>query len=235
MKQFKVTYHTHSCFQVEDDQCIFLFDWFGEQPPLLEGSKMIYVLNSHKHGDHYNDSLLQLAAQYEQIRFLWSKEIRMPRDDGRFLPMKRNAVYELDGPLPLTVETLTSTDIGVAFLLHYDDTVIYHAGDLNWWSWSGESKAWNNNMEANFKRSMQRLEGQHIDIAFVPLDPRQEERYHWGLDYFMQHTQAHCVFPMHMWGDLDTIARWKALPASAAYQQQVMDIEREGQVFQVEV
>ena len=51
----------------------------------------------------------------------------------------------------------------------------------------------------------------------------------------MQHTQARCVFPMHMWGDLDTIARWKALPASAAYQQQVMDIEREGQVFQVEV
>ena len=112
----------------------------------------------------------------------------MPRDDGRFLAMKRNAVYELDGPLPLTVETLTSTDIGVAFLLHYDGAVIYHAGDLNWWSWSGESKAWNNNMEANFKRSMQRLEGQHIDIAFVPLDPRQEERYRWGLDYFMQHT-----------------------------------------------
>ncbi len=141
-KHWHVTFHKHSCFQLEDDKCIFLFDWYDETPPVLDNSKMIYICNSHKHGDHYHPCLQELAAKHENIRFLWSKEIKMPKDDERFLPVKRREVYEIDGAVPVRVETLESTDIGVAFLIHYDGRVIYHAGDLNWWSWSGESYAW---------------------------------------------------------------------------------------------
>lgn len=233
MNKFKVVFHKHSCFQVEDEQCIFLFDWFDETLPVLDGNKMIYVLNSHKHGDHYNPVLLQLANQYEHIQLILSREIKMPKDDSRFLAVKRDETYQLDGPNPFLLKTLPSTDIGVAFLLHYNDNVIYHAGDLNWWSWSGESDSWNHNMEARFKQIMQKLDGQQIALAFVPLDPRQEERFSWGLDYFLQHTKAEKVFPMHMWGELEAIAKWKSLPQSEPYRQLVMDIKQEGQVFAV--
>jgi len=216
---------------MEDDTSIFLFDWAQEALPMLDRNKQIYICNSHKHADHYNASLLQLVERYPHIQFLWSREIRMPKEDHRFLPLKRGGTYEIDGPRPWRLETLPSTDIGVAFLLHYDGQVLYHAGDLNWWSWSGESKSWNNNMEARFKQIMTQLAGQTIDVAFVPLDPRQEERFCWGLDYFLAHTKTRYVFPMHMWGQLDGIARWKALPQSAPYRQQVQDIQQEGQIF----
>lgn len=235
MPQYEVTFHKHSCFQIEDAQCVFLFDWFDEQLPVLDGRKMIYILNSHKHADHYNASLLQLADQYERIQFVFSREIKMPKEDARFLPVKRNGSYELAGPVPLHLETLPSTDIGVAFLLQYGRQVFYHAGDLNWWSWSGESYSWNRNMEARFQQIMQRLEGMAIDLAFVPLDPRLEERFSWGFDYFLQHTQASYVFPMHLWGQLDTIARWKELPQNSKYQQCVQDIQWQGQKFMIQL
>lgn len=231
MHNFKVIFHKHSCFQIEDDQCVFLFDWFEETLPVLDQNKMIYIFNSHKHADHYNSCLLQLADGYENIQLILSREIKMPKDDQRFLPVKRDERYTIEGPVPFMLETLSSTDIGVAFLLFYNGMVIYHAGDLNWWSWSGESNSWNHNMEARFKQIMQGLEGQQIDLAFVPLDPRQEERFCWGFDYFLQHTSAKIVFPMHMWGQLDFIAKWKTLPQSIPFQKQVMDIQEDKQTF----
>ncbi len=231
MQQCKVTFHKHSCFQVEDDRCIFLFDWYDETPPVLDGSKMIYMFNSHKHADHYNPCLLELANQYENIRFIWSREIKMPKEDSRFLAVKRRDSYNIDGPVSFQVETLESTDIGVAFLIQYDGRVIYHAGDLNWWSWSGERDSWNRSMEARFKQIMQHLEGKVIDLAFVPLDPRQEERFCWGFDYFLEHTRSGCVFPMHMWEQPDTVKQWKALPQSEPYRQIVMEPQYYGQQF----
>ncbi len=234
-KPWKVTFHKHSCFQLEDDKCIFLFDWYDETLPVLDGSKMIYICNSHKHGDHYHPNLQQLAEQYEKIRFLWSKEIKMPKEAPRFIPMKRQVTYNIDGDVPIRVETLESTDIGVAFLIYYDGRVIYHAGDLNWWSWSGESYAWNRNMEARFKQIMKQLEGKQIDLAFVPLDPRQEERFCWGFDYFLQHTKTDRVFPMHMWEQLDIVTTWKALPQSEPYRHVVMEPKHHGQQFEIEM
>ena len=235
MKQYKVTFYKHSCFQVEDEHNIFLFDWFDDTVPVLDEHKQIYILNSHKHGDHYHPCLLQLVDQDPCITFLLSKEIRMPKEDSRFIPVKHSTIYNLPGKIPLQIETLRSTDIGVAFLVHYDNTVIYHAGDLNWWSWSGESASWNHNMEVKFQQSMQHLENLPVHIAFIPLDPRQEERFCWGLNYFLQHSKAETVFPMHMWGKLDTVAKWRSQTKNEQWQRIVKDVEREGQQFVVTV
>lgn len=234
MQQCNVTFHKHSCFQVEDDQCIFLFDWYDDTPPELDSDKMIYIFNSHKHADHYNPCLMKMADSYKQIQFIWSREIKMPKDDSRFLAVKRGETYEIDGPVPFRVETLESTDIGVAFLIYYKDRVIYHAGDLNWWSWSGETHSWNRNMETRFKKIMQHLEDVHIDLAFVPLDPRQEERFCWGMEYFLEHTRTDCVFPMHMWDKLDIVKQWKTMPESELYRDIVMEPEYNGQEFVID-
>lgn len=233
MQRFQVTFHKHSCFQLEDENCIFLFDWFDEVPPTLDGNKMIYIWNSHKHADHYHASLLELANRYEQIQFIWSREIKMPKNDSRFLAVKRGESYDIGGQYPIHVDALASTDIGVAFLIQYQGWTIYHAGDLNWWSWSGESDAWNHNMEARFKQIMQQLEGRHIHFAFVPLDPRQEERFCWGFDYFLQHTKTDYVFPVHMWGQLETVQKWKAMQQSESYRKRVLEPQYSGQQFDI--
>ena len=82
MQQCNVTFHKHSCFQVEDDQCIFLFDWYDDTPPELDSDKMIYIFNSHKHADHYNPCLMKMADSYKQIQFIWSREIKMPKENA---------------------------------------------------------------------------------------------------------------------------------------------------------
>ena len=44
-----------------------------------------------------------------------------------------NKGYIIDG---VAIETLKSTDEGVAYIVHSDGITIYHAGDLNWWHWT---------------------------------------------------------------------------------------------------
>ena len=76
-------------------------------------------------------------------------------------------------PLPgVTVETLPSTDEGVAFLVTADGKTIFHAGDLNWWHWEGEPDPWNSDMEKAFQVYAEPLRGRAIDLAMLPLDPR---------------------------------------------------------------
>ena len=103
------------------------------------------------------------------------------------------------GPENFQIQTLHSTDFGVAFLIRFHEKWIYHAGDLNWWVWKEESRQYNNNMTANFKKYTRPLLGLNLYAAFLPLDPRQEEWYDKGMLYLLEHTQTSHAFPMHFW------------------------------------
>ena len=74
---------------------------------------------------------------------------------------------------------------------------------------------------------------QKIDIAFVPLDRRQEEGFFLGMDQFMKKVGANIVFPMHCWGDFSVIGRLKSMECSKAYRDKVADINRDGEEFQI--
>ena len=131
----------------------------------------------------------------------------------------------------LRVRTLRSTDEGVAFLVSVKGITIYHAGDLNWWHWKEESPEYNEKMKEDYQREIGRIEGEHIDLAFVPLDPRLEEAYGWGIDYFMRHTDTERLFPMHLWGGYRTIERFLEDPLSEGYRDRIVRIERRQQRF----
>jgi hypothetical protein len=126
---------------------------------------------------------------------------------------------------------IKSTDIGVAFVVREGETCLYHAGDLNWWHWEGETKAKNRNMEVNYKREIERmkelLNGRRLTAAFVPLDPRLENAYWYGMDFFMQTVGAEYVFPMHFWEDYDVIDRYIAEHGGG---QNIVKLKAEGQV-----
>ena len=119
------------------------------------------------------------------------------------------------------IETLQSTDDGVAFLIEIDGKAIYHAGDLNDWSWVNEPEDTNAWMRKNYRKEIAKLARKRLHAAFVVLDPRQE----------MQHVEAAAVFPMHCWDDYSIISRYKNLPESAPYRNRICDITAPGQSF----
>lgn len=234
----RVTFLAHSGFAVELEQVCLLFDWWkGELPP-LSADKPLLVFASHRHEDHFNPAVFSLDDGSRPVRFLLGHDIRLTeRNLARWRVPAETAekCLSLGGndctqPLPgIAVETLPSTDEGVAFVVTAEGRTIYHAGDLHWWHWEGEDKAWNRNMEVNFKRYLTPLEGRTLDLAMVPLDPRLEGAADWGLTYFLAHTDPRRVLPMHQWGDFALTGRF--LARHPQWADRVVPITAEGQQF----
>ena len=88
-------------------------------------------------------------------------------------------------------------------------------------------------MRCRFLHEMEKIEGEVIDVAFLPLDPRQEEQYAWGFDYFMRHTRTGCAFPMHFWGQYEICDRLRNDALSEPYRERVMRVMKQQQVFEV--
>lgn len=131
----------------------------------------------------------------------------------------------------VAVRTLRSTDEGVAFLVQTEGKTLYHAGDLNNWRWEGEPEEWNRKMEADYKAFLEPIRGQRIDAAFVPLDPRQEQNYALGMDYFLELTDAKKVYPMHCWEDYSVIDRWRWEHPDSPYRDRIVSIDGRGANF----
>ena len=132
----------------------------------------------------------------------------------------------------IEIISLKSTDAGVAFVVKAEGRSIYHAGDLNWWHWEGEPYPFNENMEKDYKKEIDRIHGMHFDAAFVPLDPRLGKAYGWGMDYFLENTRADKVFPMHMWEKYEWIGAYKKTLEGHRHAKQIVDIEEPGQEFE---
>ncbi len=197
----KVHYIFHSGFLVETDDCYYIFDYYKGKLPLLKKDKPVLVFASHQHQDHYNPEIFTLLKEkgMDQITAILSKDIR-ERDYPADIPVIRvtfHETYEL--PCQVRLKTLLSTDEGVAFLLHCPQGSIYHAGDLNDWVWEGEPEQYNKRMTGSYRHEIDLIEEKEIDIAFLPLDPRQEEDYARGILYFLKKLRVKKVFPMHYW------------------------------------
>lgn len=202
----KVTYLYHSGFCVELEDNILIFDYYKGDLPILSKNKNIFVFASHRHPDHYNKEIFSWTQEYPQMLFILSHDIK---PDGeapleRIFFAKKNQCYG-DVFQDIEILTLTSTDEGVAFAVTLEGKSIYHAGDLNWWHWEGESKGYNRNMEVNYKREVDKLAGRHFDAAFLPLDPRLQKSYDLGMKYFMEKTDCDIIYPMHMWEQYEVI------------------------------
>ena len=84
-------------------------------------------------------------------------------------------------------------------------------------------------MEAEFKRFLEPLRGRTIDLAMVPLDPRQASAAGWGLRYLLELADVRRVLPMHQWGDFALTRRF--LAEFPAFSRQVAPVEQNGQSF----
>ena len=207
-----ITYIHHSGFLVETRRFYYLFDYETGALPQLDTQKSMFVLSSHGHEDHYEPEIFpRLAAMgMRDVRAILSDDIETPADVST-LQVSPGKHYELG--LRQTLTTFRSTDLGVAFLIEDEETLIYHAGDLNDWVWDEESDAYNEQMTKDYRREIRLLAetvGQRqLDVAFVVLDPRQEADYDRGLCYFLENVPVKQVYPMHYWEEPAVIDRFR--------------------------
>lgn len=210
----KITYLYHSGFLAETKDCYYLFDYYrGELPP-LNTDKPILVFCSHRHPDHYNREVFSLlkGLGMNSVTAILAKDI-----SPRSYPEQTNVVrvtfhsrYEL--PQNTVLETLQSTDAGVAFLVRCREGILYHAGDLNDWVWAGETAQYNKQMTGSYRHEIDLLKDllkeEYVDAAFLPLDPRQEADYAQGILYFLKKIKVKRVYPMHYWEKPGVISRF---------------------------
>ena len=67
----------------------------------------------------------------------------------------------------------------------------------------------------------------------VPLDPRQEQQYDWGMKYLLEHVDADNVIPMHFWGQPDVIDRLLAEPYMNGYAARIRQLKNRGQYTEI--
>ena len=224
---------------MELEKHIFVFDYMKGKLPDWDGRKEIIFFASHKHPDHFVMDIFQWFGKYENLRYVLGSDIKL---SDKYLECNgvdpcvktvitnagKNRTLELGD---VKIETLRSTDEGVAFIVCTEGKTIYHAGDLNWWHWEGEADSWNTQMEKDYKKEISLIDGRHFDVAFVPLDPRLEWAYGLGMQEFLEHTDTDHVFPMHMWDDYRIIDKYKKSDKGRQYADKVMEISRPGQEY----
>lgn len=224
----------HSGFAVDTGRRWLIFDYFTDKPkgkglsegvinPLELGGKPVVVFSSHSHHDHFNPIIFSWRGKVSEIQYVLSDDISTSEEALFVSPGQR---YERNG---VTIETLNSTDEGVAFLVRTDGFTIYHAGDLNHWHWEGEPHWYNLQMAERYHTEMAKLRGKVIDLAFVPVDPRLGEAFWFGLAGLMETAKVGCAVPMHFWGDFSVMDRLKECGPLSPCLDRVVYLTKRGQ------
>lgn len=208
MSNVDIYYLYNSGFCVENESSILIFDYFYDKPEsqsrslssgvipdeLLKTKKSIYVFVSHNHSDHFNPVIFDWIKVNPDIKYILSSDVKVQSNFEKYDTLSCGETIEYDD---LSVKAYGSTDEGISFLIKQGDVTMFHAGDLNWWHWKEDSKEDNLNAEKWFKREIDKLKSEKIDIAFFPVDPRQEEYYYLGGEYFVNNVKPKFFIPMH--------------------------------------
>lgn len=196
-----ITYLEHSGFTVETASKVLVFDYYKDPQHIVNVyarlQKPLWFFVSHSHGDHFNKNIAEFndyAAQY-----IYNADVPFIAPDAeKDHPMK---VYETKTIDDVTVTEYGSTDEGGSFLVETDGVRIFHAGDLNWWHWLGDTDENNAVAKDNFVREMKHLDGKTFDVVFFPVDARLEGAREWGVNGFLDKvTVTKCLIPMHYFG-----------------------------------
>ncbi|MBU3158761.1 MBL fold metallo-hydrolase [Clostridium frigoris] len=217
MKKAKIYYIYHSGFVVKTENHFLIFDYYKEpienkrrvllSPENIKEMKNVYVFSSHSHADHYNPKILEWEKYNDNIQYILSNDIKTDKDKSNY-----NFMGEGDEKVfqDIYVKAYGSTDIGISFLIKVDGLTIFHAGDLNWWHWKDDSLDEQALAESLFKAHIEKIkEEKPIDIAFFPVDPRLEEFYYIGGEYFAKNIQPKVIIPMHFGDAVDITKQFK--------------------------
>ena len=228
-----IRYLYHSGFAARTDGHFLIFDYWKRGPkgkglesgvidPAALSEYDVIAFASHVHGDHFSREILSWGQIIPKYRVVLSDDIQNAPGALMVGPGMRLSQDDFQ------LQTLASNDEGVAFVIDIDGVCIYHAGDLNWWHWEGEPDDYNEGMAESYKSQIALLRGRRIDLAFVPVDPRLEEQYAWGINHFMQTVDVRHVVPMHFGKNGAVVDRLLSDETSKGYREKVIKLTERG-------
>ena len=205
-----ITHYYHSGFSVASEHTLLVFDyWRGERGELTPDKQLtpetlakfdnVFVFISHEHIDHL-DPVVFTWSSAANVSYIVSSDMPVGTRGKRMAPGDKLKLSD-----ELTVTAFDSTDLGVSFLADFGGIRFFHAGDLNFWHWREESTMQEiEEADAEFRKAVQPLSKERIDVAFFPVDPRQGTMYEAGANYFILAAKPRILIPMHYFHRADT-------------------------------
>lgn len=228
----RVKFIDHSGFFLEWEDCCFLFDYYKGALPEPRDKPLI-VFSSHSHPDHFNPEIFAYGARWRDVTYVLSDEITVPEAAAGAKVHQMGPLQKQLLPPDIQVETLPSTDMGVAYIVTHQGRTVYHAGDLHWWLWDECTTEENNEMTQMFREYTAPLKGRSIDVAFLPLDPRQGEDGWKGFDYYMHLCDIRWAVPMHFWGRFKYIDKLCHRKEAMPYAKRIVCLNRKGDLYEL--
>lgn len=238
----KLYYIYHSGFAIESDEVIIIIDYFYDSDSdkihsgivhnqLLKSDKKIYVLSTHAHPDHFNPHILTWKDQVKNIKYIFSKDILdfrlCKKEEAEFLD--KGDLYQDD---MLSIEAFGSTDQGVSFLIHFNNKLIFHAGDLNNWHWKADSTEEESaEAERFYLEELTDIYRKYkaIDLVMFPVDQRMRTDYFLGAQQFIEKIHTNYFAPMHFDEDYQGATAFKVIASNN--NTQFLEITERGQSF----
>ena len=202
----EITYLLNSGFLVRVDDTLLVFDAFDDPAGVLpktmkEGRyKHFYFFASHAHFDHFNPSIANFSSKATQ--YILSNDIHALSGAAQMPPDRTSWIgtYDTWEDDKIEVTSFSSTDEGTSFLVVVNGRRIFHAGDFNWWDWTGDTQENRKLAENGFRKQMKRLAGLSFDLAFFPVDGRLGESMERGAKVFCAETHPKALVSMHSVG-----------------------------------
>lgn len=220
----ELTYIYHDCFFLTTPECAVVFDFWKNRSDdedsdpefisSLPSQLPLYVFVSHFHKDHFNKRIFKWAEMHDNIQFIISRDTyRHARyllcEDSLYAgnrPQKSRVTILQPGEEYsddiISVHAFGSTDVGnsYAVTLSLSGHKIFHAGDLNCWTWRDESTSQEiEEAEEAFRKELHRIVDSYtyFDIAMFPVDSRIGSGYAQGAREFVGAIEIRRFFPMH--------------------------------------
>ena len=209
-QQYLITHYYHSGFSVAGDRTLLVFDyWRGEKGELTENLQLhpdmirrfehVYVFITHEHPDHL-DPIVFTWNECGNVSYIVSSDMPVGTRGKRMAPGDEIRLSD-----EVSVKAFDSTDLGVSFLVDFLGIRFFHAGDLNFWHWRDEStKQEIEEADQDFRKAVQPIIRESIDVAFFPVDPRQGAMFEAGANYFILSVKPRILIPMHYFHRADT-------------------------------
>lgn len=203
----KLYFLHHSGFMLDDGCRCYIFDYYKDPKGLVKSAfdqgRELWFFVSHVHFDHYNEAIKEFSSP--KTRYIVHEDVHMGSGftvttmvpgDKVVLP----GLVGVDDP-EVSIEMFGSTDCGGSFLVRVSGKTIFHAGDLNWWHWLGDSPDNLKEAKALAWTELGKLQGLQVDYAMFPVDNRLEEAMEWGLIEFLRRVTVNgLLVPMHLNG-----------------------------------
>lgn len=203
----KITHIYHSGFLVEINDYKLIFDTVDlSVSKYLNENDRVYVFITHVHSDHFNKEIFALEDKVKNIKYILSDDIKIEDTKNNYYFINSYKELYLDD---LHIKTFGTTDRGLSFLVNINHKNIFHAGDLNWWYWKNDVTENQKKEEVDFKREVNKLKGENVDIAFIPVDPRLKEYYYLSAQYFINTIKPKVLIPMHFRENFDITKKLK--------------------------